>query len=76
MVPLGMAKDGMGVCWQKSVRGLDPWLTLELDPGGQRLLPAPLLALDWAQLPPITSHAALREQRGVEIIGRVYEGSP
>lgn len=64
------------------MRGLDPWLTLELDPGGQRLLPAPLLALDWAQLPPITSpaaglkDAALREQRGVEIIGRVYDGSP
>ena len=64
------AKDGIWVYWRTPVRGLEPGLTLERDPGSPRLLPAPPLASDWAQLPTIISLAAdfkdagLREQAG------------
>lgn len=45
---------GFKYCWRRSSRGRDCWLTLQVDPGSQRLLPFPW---SWKVRPVWSSHS-------------------
>ena len=71
----------LGICWRRSWRGHDHWLTSELDPGnGRHLTPSPVLGMHILPTVPtmgaVFKDGAMREQRVVETIWTVHTTEP